>query len=212
MFGLDLISLVKTAGYFGLFAIVFAETGLFFGFFFPGDSLLFTAGFLASQGIMNLPLLIAIFFLAAILGNSAGYVFGRKMSEKLFERENSIIFSRNHVEQTKKFYEKHGAKAMILARFVPIVRTFAPIMAGVGKMAYSKFLFYNVIGAILWAIGLTIFGYFLGSVVPNADRYIIPIVIAIIVISLLPNAVHLIRNPEHARRLWQAVKNKLSGK
>ncbi len=212
MFGLDLISLIKTAGYFGLFAIIFAETGLFFGFFFPGDSLLFTAGFLASQGYMNVAVLVAIFFSAAILGNSVGYFFGRKMSEKLFERENSIIFNRDHVEQTRDFYEKHGAKAMIFARFVPIVRTFAPIMAGVGKMAYSKFLFYNVIGAALWAIGLTVLGYFLGSVIPDVDRYIVPVIAAIIILSLLPNAVHLIKNPAHLRRLIAFVKSKLSGK
>ncbi|MEK7520602.1 MAG: VTT domain-containing protein [Patescibacteria group bacterium] len=204
--------MIKTAGYGGLFAIIFAETGLFFGFFFPGDSLLFTAGFLASQELMSLPILIAIFFSAAILGNSAGYVFGRKMAEKLFEREDSIIFNRDHVEQTKDFYEKHGAKAMILARFVPIVRTFAPIMAGVGKMAYSKFLFYNVIGAVLWAIGLTVLGYFLGSVIPDVDRYIVPIIAAIIVLSLLPNAIHLIKNPAHLRRIIAIVKLKLSGK
>ncbi|MSU45461.1 MAG: DedA family protein [Candidatus Zambryskibacteria bacterium] len=191
---LDPMFLIKTLGMLGIFAIVFAESGLFFGFFLPGDSLLFTAGFLASQGYLNLTILIVGCALCAIAGDSVGYTFGRKVGPALFSKEDSKFFHKDHVILAEQFYEKHGRKTIILARFVPIVRTFAPIIAGVGKMNYRSFLLFNIIGGILWTVGLTLLGYLLGNVIPDADRYLLPIIGVIFVISILPIIVELIRS------------------
>lgn len=194
----DLVALVKTAGYLGLFGIVFAESGLLLGFFLPGDSLLFTAGFLASQGFLNVWILTIITLSAAILGDNFGYGMGKKFGPKVFNRDNSFLFHRGHLERAKIFYEKYGGKTIVLARFLPVIRTFVPILAGVGNMEYKKFVFFNILGAVLWAIGITWLGYFLGNTVPNVDQYIVPIVITIIVLSSLPTIthflVHLIKN------------------
>lgn len=182
----DIVALVKAAGYFGIFAIVFAESGLLFGFFFPGDSLLFTAGILSSAGFFNIWLLAPIIFFAAVLGDNVGYLIGKKAGEKLFQREDSFFFRHSHVVKTKKFFEQYGTKAIILARFVPIARTFAPTLAGVGEMRYRTFFLYNLIGGALWGFGLSLAGYFLGSAIPDIDRYLLPIIGAIIFVSLLP--------------------------
>ena len=179
-------ALVKTLGYAGLFAVVFAESGLFFGFFFPGDSLLFAAGLLASQGIFEVWLLAIILALAAIFGDSVGYWFGKKVGPAIFSREDSYFFHKKHIERTKNFYEKYGSRTVILARFVPIVRTFAPILAGVGSMSYRKFLSYNIIGGMLWSFVLTFLGYLLGAVVPSSESYISLIAFIIIIVSFLP--------------------------
>lgn len=192
-FMFDLIPLIKAAGYLGLFGIIFAESGLFFGFFFPGDSLLFTAGFLASQGYMSFPLLALITFIGAVLGVSVGYAFGYRVGPKIFKKEDSFFFHKDHIERARVFYERHGGKALVLARFMPIVRTFAPILAGVGKMNYPTFLFYNIVGAALWAIGVTALGFLLGNAVPNADKYLLPIVLLIIFVSFLPGVIHYAR-------------------
>ena len=178
--------LVATFGIVGVFAIVFAESGPFFGFFLPGDSLLFTAGLLASQGYFNVVLLWLGCMLSAILGDSVGYAFGKEVGPKIFFREDSLFFHKKHIDRTRAFYEKHGKKTIILARFVPIVRTFAPILAGVGQMKYRIFISYNVIGGVLWSTLLIFLGWGLGSVIPSIDRYLLPIVLAIIVISFLP--------------------------
>lgn len=202
-FGVDLVSLIKTVGYIGIFGIVFAESGLFLGFFLPGDSLLFTAGFLASQGFLDLRILVIISFIAAVLGDSFGYAFGKRIGPVLFRREDSLLFHKDHVERSKKFYERYGAKTIILARFMPIVRTFAPILAGVGRMRYSLFLFFNVIGGLLWSTGIILFGYYLGSVVPDPDTYLLPIVLLIIVLSFLPLVIHLVKEKEFLRKFIQ---------
>ncbi|NTW14160.1 MAG: DedA family protein [Candidatus Moranbacteria bacterium] len=199
-FGFDLIEVIKTAGYVGLFGIIFAETGLFLGFFLPGDSLIFVAGFLASQGVFSPILLAAILFVAAFTGNLVGYEFGRRVGPKLFSREDSLLFRKQHVEKTKRFYEKYGGKTVMIARFVPIVRTFAPILAGVAEMKYMAFLAYNLAGAILWTIGLVFLGYFLGARVPNIDRYLLPIVLVIVVISVLPAVWHLYQDRKEMLR------------
>ncbi len=183
---LDPMFLVKTAGLAGVIAIVFAESGLFFGFFFPGDSLLFTAGLLASQGLLPIGWLLIGTFVAAVLGDSVGYWFGKKTGPKIFSREDSFFFHKKHIERSQLFYERHGKKTIILARFVPIVRTFAPILAGVGKMDYRTFISYNIIGGAAWSLGLTTFGYFLGGLIPSIDRYLLPIVLGIIAISFIP--------------------------
>ena len=194
----DLVSIIKTAGYLGLFGIVFAESGLLIGFFLPGDSLLFTAGFLASQGYLNIWILAILTFVGAILGDNFGYGMGRKFGPKVFRKEDSFLFHRDHLERARIFYEKYGGKTIVFARFLPVIRTFVPILAGVGNMKYKSFVFFNIFGGFLWAVGMTWLGYFLGNTVPNADQYIVPIVIAIIILSSLPTIthflVHLIRN------------------
>ena len=182
----DIVSLIQVSGYLGLFLIIFAESGLFFGFFLPGDSLLFTAGFLSSQGYFSIIPLILLLFIAAVSGDAVGYLFGKKVGPKIFSRSESFFFHPSHVEKTAKFFDKYGAKTILLARFVPIVRTFAPIMAGVGEMKYRTFAKYNALGALLWAIGLTVLGYLFGQKVPNADQYVIPVVALIIVLSIIP--------------------------
>ena len=189
----DLTSLVQTAGYLGLFAIIFAESGLLVGFFLPGDSLLFTAGFLASQGFLRIEVLVPLLFAAAFIGDSAGYFFGKKVGPKVFSRPKSLWFNPANVDKTRAFFERYGAKTIVLARFIPVVRTFAPIMAGVGEMKYKTFVTYNFIGALLWAAGLTLAGYFFGQVIPDADKYVLPVVALIILASLAPPAWHYIR-------------------
>src|SRR3989344_3003968 len=214
MFPIDLTVLIKAVGLLGIFGIVFAESGLFIGFFLPGDSLLFTAGFLASQGYFNILALMSLSFVGAVLGDSFGYAFGRKAGPLIFSRENSLLFHRSHLERARVFYERYGGKAIIIARFMPAVRTFAPILAGVGRMNYSLFLTYNLIGAAAWGIGVPLAGYFLGSIVPNIDRYIIPIVGAIIVVSFLPVAYHIARDAEHRgeiKRMAFIVRKKILG-
>lgn len=178
--------IIPAVGTFGVIAIIFLETGLFFGFFFPGDSLLFTAGLLATQGYVSFPILLIGTLIAAIVGDTVGYSFGRKMGPTIFKRENSVFFDRSHIEKAQKFYEKHGKKTIILARFVPIVRTFAPIVAGVGNMKYKVFITYNVIGAFLWTWTMLWLGYGLGRIIPNPDRYVLPIIILIVLVSAAP--------------------------
>ena len=189
----DLTSLIQTAGYLGLFAIIFAESGLLVGFFLPGDSLLFTAGFLASQGFLRIEVLVPLLFAAAFVGDSAGYLFGKKVGPKVFSRPKSLWFNPANVDKTRAFFERYGAKTIVLARFIPVVRTFAPIMAGVGEMKYKTFVTYNFIGALLWAAGLTLAGYFFGQVIPDADKYVLPVVALIILASLAPPAWHMIK-------------------
>jgi len=188
----DAAALITAAGYTGLFGIIFAESG-FFGFFFPGDSLLFTAGFLASQNTLNLNILLLIAALGAILGDSVGYAIGFMAGPRLFRKEDSFFFHKKHLARTRAFYESYGPKTIVLARFVPIVRTFAPMLAGVGKMPYRTFLAYNVLGGALWALGLTLLGWWLGGTIPHMDRYITLIVLLIIVLSVLPPIVEYIK-------------------
>ncbi len=185
-FGVDMVEAIKTIGYVGLFGIVFAETGLFLGFFFPGDSLLFVAGVLAAQGFFSLPILLVVLFVAAFTGNMVGYWFGAFVGPKIFSREDSLFFRKSHVLKAQAFYDRYGAKTIVLARFLPIVRTFAPIVAGVAKMHYGTFALFNFIGALLWSVGLTTLAYYLGSLVEDIDRYLLPIVIFIIGASILP--------------------------
>lgn len=182
----DLTTIIQTIGHIGVIAIVFAESGLFFGFFLPGDSLLFTAGLLAAQGYLSLPILLVGTFTAAVLGDNVGYAFGQKIGPKIFNKEESVLFSRQRVRDANVFFEKYGPMALILARFTPGVRTFTPIMAGVGHMNYSVFMRYNLLGGFLWSIGMTLLGYFLGSVMPDPDKYLFPIVIVIVATSLVP--------------------------
>ncbi len=202
----DLAELIKAIGLLGVFGIVFAESGLLIGFFLPGDSLLFTAGFLASQGFINIWVLALGSFLSAVAGDSVGYAFGHKFGRRLFERKNSLLFHKDNLIKAEKFYERHGGKAIILARFMPIIRTFAPIVAGIGSMRYQSFLSFNIIGGFVWAIGLSVGGYILGNSIPNVDRYLLPIVVLIIVLSVLPSAIHVLKEPQHRKQLIKLLK------
>lgn len=190
----DLVELIKAVGLLGVTAMVFAESGLLIGFFLPGDSLLFTAGILASQGYFNIVLLTVLTVAAAILGDSVGYSFGRRVGRRLFKKEESRFFHRKNLERAERFYARHGKMTIILARFMPVVRTFAPIVAGIGNMRYGTFLAYNIVGGIIWGAGITLLGYFLGNVVPNIERYLIPGIIVIVIISFIPPIKHLLES------------------
>lgn len=187
---IDLITdpkiIISTLGMLGIVAIVFLETGAFFGFFLPGDSLLFTAGFIASQGHLSFVALLIFTFIAAVVGDSVGYAFGKKVGPNLFSKEDSAIFNKKHILKAEEFYKKHGKKTIILARFMPVVRTFAPIVAGIGTMEYKTFFAYNVVGGFLWTWVMLWLGYGLGSLIPNPDRYVIPVIVLIIIISASP--------------------------
>ncbi len=192
-FGIDLEILIRTIGYLGIFGFIFAESGLLIGFFLPGDTLLFTAGFLASQNYLNIAILALGSWVFAVLGDNFGYAFGKRVGPRLFKREDSFWFHKDHLARAQKFYELHGGKAIVFARFTPIVRTFAPIVAGMGNMRYRTFLMYNIIGGGLWGVGLPLLGYFLGSVISDIDKYLLPIILGIFVISILPVAIPWIR-------------------
>ncbi len=206
---LNPVTIIGAVGLVGVWLIVFAESGLFFGFFLPGDSLLFTAGFLASQNFFPsfslwhiVPPVIVLFIgalIAAIAGDNVGFLFGRKIGPAIFTKKDSLFFDKKYPVSAQKFYDRHGKKTIIFARFVPIVRTFAPIIAGVGSMNYRTFFSYNIIGAVIWT-ALTVFlGFFLGKTIPNAENYITPLVVFIILVSFIPAVFHLVRE-RHERR------------
>ena len=183
---IDPKSIISAFGTLGVIAVIFTETGLFVGFFFPGDSLLFTAGFFASQGYLPLGWLLLGAFIAAVLGDSLGYAIGKKAGPALFSREDSRFFSRKHIARAQHFYEKHGGQTVIMARFIPVIRTFAPVVAGIGSMGYRRFLAFNVIGGLAWTVALLGLGYGFGRIIPDPDRYILPAAAIIIAISALP--------------------------
>jgi membrane-associated protein len=206
----DLEQFTRTIGLFGVFGIVFAETGLLIGFFLPGDSLLFTAGFLASQGVFDIVPLSLGCFVACVLGNIVAYAFGARVGRQLFERTDSRLFQKKHLVNAHAFYEKHGAKALVLARFIPAVRVFAPVIAGVSAMDYRKFTIVNVVGGALWAFGLTWAGYWLGQTIPNVDRYLLPIVALIVIVSVLPAVIHVWRDEEQRAAIVGALRRLFS--
>ncbi|MGE0226985.1 MAG: VTT domain-containing protein [Dehalococcoidia bacterium] len=201
---LDLIEIVKWAGYVGLFAIVFAETGLLFGFFLPGDSLLITAGVLATDKFpehqLSLAVLIPLLIVAAIAGDATGYVIGRQMGPRLFVRDDARFFRRKHLIRAGEFYERHGGKTIVLARFLAIIRTFAPTVAGAAGMKWSTFTFYNVMGGVGWVVSMVLLGYFVGEAIPNLDAFFFGILAVVIGVSLAPAAIHLWRERAATRR------------
>ncbi len=186
-------SLIEAFGTLGLFAIVFAESGLLVGFFLPGDSLLFTAGLLASKGTLSLPLIMVGCSVAAIVGDQVGYVIGRRAGPAIFRRPDSRLFHQKNVDRARAYFEKNGPRTIILARFVPVVRTFAPVVAGVGQMNYRKFVTYNVVGGVLWGGGVTVAGYFLGKSIPDIDKWLLPIVVLIGAVSFVPVLLELLK-------------------
>jgi membrane-associated protein len=191
---LDPIAMIETGSYIGLAFLIFAESGLFFGIFLPGDSLLFAAGLMAGSGILALGPLLIVTIVAAIAGDSVGYWFGSEIGGNLFKRRDSRFFRREYLERTKRFYAKYGGRAVILARFVPIVRTLAPILAGVGKMRYRVFVAYNVLGGVAWGAGMALIGFTLGAVIPNSEAYILPLSLGVVALSFSPILVNLARD------------------
>lgn len=184
----------------GLILIIFAETGLLIGFFLPGDSLLFTGGILASQGNLNIAVIAIGCFLAAVIGDQVGYTIGHRAGPPLFRRPDSRIFKQRYVDRTKEFFDKHGPKTILLARFVPVVRTFAPVLAGVGEMDRRTFTTYNIVGGFVWAVGVTVAGYILGSAIgSDIDKYLLPIIAVIVVLSILPPLIEMRRERRRTR-------------
>ncbi|HYA28981.1 MAG TPA: VTT domain-containing protein [Acidobacteriota bacterium] len=189
----DVESLVRVGGIVGLTAIVFVETGLLIGFFLPGDSLLVTAGLFAARGdIEVLPLTIAL-SIAAIAGDTVGYNIGKKTGPKLFTRADSLLFNKKHLITTKEFYDRHGPFTIVIARFVPIIRTFAPVVAGIGAMEYKRFISYNVFGGVGWVFSMVFGGYFLGQMIPNIHKHIDKVIVIVIFLSLLPAIIKVAR-------------------
>ncbi len=196
----DVEALVRIGGLMALIAIVFVETGLFVGFFLPGDSLLVTAGLFAARGDLGLWSIFLFVSLAAIVGDTVGYIIGARTGPKIFTREDSLLFHKKHLITTKEFYDRYGGVTIIIARFMPIVRTFAPLVAGVGGMEYRRFVFYNVAGGIGWVVSMTSLGYFLGKAVPGIDRHIHVVIAVVIFLSLLPGIIKLAREKWKVRR------------
>ena len=190
---LDPIAMVKTGSYVGIAFLIFAESGLLFGIFLPGDSLLFAAGLLSAGGFLAIGPLAFFVVVAAILGDSVGYWFGANVGVNFFKRKDSFFFKQEYLKRTEQFYQTYGGRAIVLARFVPIVRTIAPILAGIGSMTYATFISYNAIGGFLWGAGMVLLGYFLGSIIPNSEHYVLPLSLVIIVLSFLPIAINLVR-------------------
>lgn len=205
----DLQTFITQIGYVGVWFVIFAESGLLVGFFLPGDSLIFTAGVLASPlfNFFNIWILLVGAWIAAVVGDNVGYEFGKRVGRKLFRRDDSLFFNKNNLIKAQDFYEKHGGKAIVLARFMPIIRTFAPIVAGISHMNHKRFTFYNFIGGTIWVWGVGLGGFFLGSLFPDADKYLTPIVLIIIIISVVPPGYHLYK--EHKKTFWEKAKFRL---
>lgn len=214
--GLDLVDIIINLGLLAVLFVIFAESGLLIGFFLPGDSLLFTVGAFYSIGLLpgSLPISIHVFvfmlFIAAVLGDTVGYWFGRKTGHKIFKKPDARLFKQSHIQKAQDFYDKHGGKTIILARFIPIVRTFAPIVAGVGKMEYKKFLSFNLIGGFVWTFGVTYLGFFAGHAFQAAgidvDSVLLPIIALIIFISIAPPAIHILKDKKNRVALVNGIK------
>jgi len=189
----DVQALITWGGTLMVCLIIFVETGLFVGFFLPGDSLLVSAGIFAAAGHLNLAALLVLGSLSAVIGDQVGYWIGRKAGRALYSRPDSRFFKRRHLERTHEFYEKYGGKTIVLARFIPIVRTFAPAVAGAAEMSYRRFVFYNIFGGVLWVVSMTLLGYFLGVAVPDINRHIHWVIAIVVFLSILPGILEVIR-------------------
>ena len=206
---IDIEHIIRTVGYIGVFLAIFAETGLFIGIVLPGDSLLFTAGFLASQDYFQIALLCTLVFAASVLGDNTGYYIGHRLGKRLFTRPESRIFKPEYPIKGQEFLNKHGGRAILLGKFMPIVRTMIPMVAGASQMEYRKFLRFNLLGGLVWAVGVTLAGYFLGSYIPGVDKYLLTIIALVILISIAPSAIHIWREngdeiKAEVRRRWDA--------
>jgi membrane-associated protein len=209
---MDPTTIIQSGGLLALGLIVFAESGLLVGFFLPGDTLLLSAGILAAQGQLPIELTIVVVVVAAIVGDNTGYHIGRKLGPRLFRKKDGIIFRQEYVERSEKFYEKHGSKTMLLAHFIPVVRSFAPLVAGVGKMPRKQFFIYDAIGITAWGALVTLLGYWVGSKIPNLDHYILPTFLLVAVVSFGPTAWHIVGNKETRTRLLAKIRQIVSKK
>lgn len=212
--GIVITDLIRSIGVFGLMGIIFAESGLLLGFFLPGDTLLFAAGFLATKGVfgVNVHILVGLLFAAAVLGDSVGYTFGRKVGPKVFKKPDSILFHQDNLSRAATFYERFGSATILLARFIPVVRTFAPVVAGVGKMNYKTFLGFNLIGGLLWAAGIAYAGYFAGAYFEahgiKIDNLILPVIAGVMVLTFVSPILHIIQDPKNRGTFLVKVKLK----
>lgn len=218
--GMDLIDFISLVGLIGVAIVVYAESGLLIGFFLPGDSLLLTTGLLTHRGVIGhgLPVsqdfaihfVVLVLFLAAVLGDNTGYWFGKKAGRRLFRREDSAIFHKRNLIKAEAFYEKHGSKTIVLARFVPFARTFAPIIAGISHMKYRTFIAFNIVGAFLWAVGLTYIGYYFGAWLEHRgvdiDKYLLLIIAGVILLSLLPAIYHMLKDEDQRTAIKNTAK------
>jgi membrane-associated protein len=207
---LDPNELIASGGLVLIAFMVFAESGLLFGFFFPGDTLLIAGGILAAGGAFNIFELIGVVVVSAILGGITGYIIGRKAGPRLFVKKDGIIFRKEYVEKSEDFYERHGGKTIMLARFIPIIRTFAPVVAGIGKMNAGKFMVYNIIGSTIWAVGVTTLAYYFGQKIPNLDKFILPLVVAATVITFSPTVYHIFNDPKTRQKISEKFRRNQS--
>lgn len=217
--GIDLVDIIIGLGIFAIIFVIFAESGLLIGFFLPGDSLLFTAGVLYHSGILpgNVPInfvtFLILLFIAAVLGDTVGYWFGRKTGPRIFKKPDARLFKQGHIKKAQEFYEKHGGKTIIIARFVPIVRTFAPIVAGTAKMNYKRFFAFNIVGGFVWTFGITSLGYFVGAAFEAAgvdiDTVLLPIIALIVLLSVAPPAIHILKDKKTRTALWEGTKREI---
>lgn len=189
----DVNHLVQTGGLLLISLIIFAESGMMIGFFFPGDTLLFSAGIFAATGKLSIALTLVCIASAAILGDNIGYLIGKSLGPRLFNKD-SLIFRKKYIDQAEAFYEKYGSKTMLVAHFIPVIRTFAPVTAGAGNMNHKQFILFDAIGDILWTLLVTLLGYFVGSRIPGIEKYIDPIMILVILAVLIPSIVHAIKD------------------
>ncbi|MFC1756082.1 DedA family protein [Patescibacteria group bacterium] len=207
----DIMKFIELIGLIGVYSVIFAESGLLIGFFLPGDSLLFTAGLLASPGfdLFSIWHLVIGAWIAAVVGDNVGYEFGKRVGRKLFTRKESLLFKPDNMIKAQEFYEKYGGKAIILARFMPIVRTFVPVVAGIGNMDHKKFTLYNFIGGTIWTWGMSWIGFYLGSLIPDVDKYLLPIILFIIFVSFLPPILHLYKENKETwkEKTFKKIKN-----
>jgi membrane-associated protein len=204
----DVTQIIQTGGLLLIALIIFAESGMMVGFFFPGDTLLLSAGILAAAGQLSVVWAIVVIAIAAIAGDNTGYHIGRKLGPRLFKKEDGIIFRHDYIMKAEWFYKKYGTKTMLLAHFVPIVRSFAPVTAGAGKMDYKQFVIFDAIGDIVWAVSITLFGYFVGSKIPGIQNYIEPLLLGIVLVTLVPTVYHALKDP----KIRASIKAKFSRK
>ncbi len=205
-------AILLTAGYLGLFVLVFAETGFLIGLILPGETLVFTAGFLSSLGDFNIFIVIVIVFFAAVLADSTEYSLGKKYGVKVFNKKYSLFFDEKYVQEAEDFYKKHGGQTIFLARFLPFIRTLAPLFAGIGNMRYSSFVVYNVAGALAWSVSISSLGYFLGKIIPNPDPYAFWFVVGIAATSLMSPLLAFLQSKSRRQRLWTFLRERIGRK
>lgn len=206
MIGLSPEKIIQTGGVLLVGGIIFAESALLIGILLPGgDTLLFLSGFFASQGLLPLGWLMVAIIVGAVLGDNVGYTIGRRAGPRLFRKDDGLFFRKDHISKAENFYQKHGGKTVTLARFVPVVRTFVPMIAGVAKMDRRQFLFYNVLGALIWGISVPLLGYFLGSRIPGIDKYLGPLVLVALIVTFVPPLVPILRDPVSRGRLFTII-------